>query len=86
MPPSRLVFVQYLVALAVVEAARDDGMLGPWGDKVRIKWPNDVYIVGEGGKEKPTKACGILVYTAIDGEGVDIIIGKVDGNVPVVDN
>lgn len=84
MPPSRLVFVQYLVALAVVEAARDDGVLGSCGDRVRIKWPNDVYIVGEGGKEKPTKASGILVYTAIDGEGVDIIIGEFHDNAGVV--
>lgn len=75
LPPARLVFVQYLVALAVVEAARDDGVLGQWGDRIRIKWPNDVYITGEGGHEKPTKAAGILVYTSMGGDCVDVIIG-----------
>ena len=68
-------FVQYLVALAVVEAARDSGVLGQWGDRVRIKWPNDVYIVGDGGAEKPVKVSGNLVYTTSDGECVDIVIG-----------
>lgn len=75
LPASRLVFVQYLVALAVVEAARDEGVLGQWADRVRIKWPNDVYIVGDGGEQKPTKVSGNLVYTSISGDAVDIIIG-----------
>lgn len=73
---SKLVFVQYLVALAVVEAARDNGVLGQWGDRVRIKWPNDVYLVSDGGEQKPVKVSGILVYTTTDGEFADIVIGS----------
>ena len=75
LPAARLLFVQYLFALAVTDACRDEGMLGPWGDRVRIKWPNDLYIVGEGGTDRVTKVAGILVYTAFDGDNVDIIIG-----------
>ncbi|EKM56709.1 uncharacterized protein PHACADRAFT_253991 [Phanerochaete carnosa HHB-10118-sp] len=74
-PMSKLVFVQYLVALAVVDASRDSGVLGQLGDKVRIKWPNDVYIVGDGGEQKPVKVSGNIVYTTSDGDHVDIVIG-----------
>ncbi|THH02031.1 hypothetical protein EW026_g756 [Hermanssonia centrifuga] len=74
-PPARLVFVQYLFALAVVEACRDDGVLGSLGDKIRLKWPNDIYIVGDDENEKATKVAGILVYTTFDGNDVDIVIG-----------
>lgn len=76
MPAARLLFVQYLFALAVTEACRDGGMLGPWGDRVRIKWPNDLYIVVDGGTDHITKVAGILVYTSFDGDDVDIIIGE----------
>ncbi|GJE86299.1 biotin holocarboxylase synthetase-like protein [Phanerochaete sordida] len=75
LPLQKLVFVQYLVALAVVQGARDTGVLGEWGDRVRVKWPNDVYIVGDGGEQKPVKVSGNLVYTTSDGEHVDIVIG-----------
>lgn len=75
LPMSKLVFVQYLVAMAVVEASRDSSVLGQLGDKVRIKWPNDVYIVGDGGEQKPVKVSGNIVYTTSDGEHVDIVIG-----------
>lgn len=51
-------------------------MLGPWGDRVRIKWPNDLYIVTEEGTDRVTKVAGILVYTSFDGDDVDIIIGE----------
>ncbi|KAI0342898.1 class II aaRS and biotin synthetase [Trametopsis cervina] len=80
-PPAKLVFVQYLFALAVVQACRDDAVLGEYGDRVRIKWPNDVYVVGEDeggsrtGTTSPAKVAGILVYTAFTGGEVDIIIG-----------
>ncbi|KAI0088237.1 hypothetical protein BDY19DRAFT_994153 [Irpex rosettiformis] len=71
---SRLVFIQYLFALAVVEACRDDSVLGEWGDRVRIKWPNDVYIIGDG-ESRTTKVAGILVYTTFSGNDVDVVIG-----------
>ena len=64
-----------MFALAVVEACRDEGILGPKsGEGVRIKWPNDIYIVSSDGKEK-RKVGGILVHTSFIGEMVLIIIG-----------
>ncbi|KAF5379443.1 hypothetical protein D9615_006567 [Tricholomella constricta] len=71
-PASKLVFVQYLFALAVVEACRDENVLGKRGDQVRLKWPNDVYAVVEGERKK---IGGILVNTNFSGGKVDIVIG-----------
>ncbi|KAL0562811.1 biotin holocarboxylase synthetase, partial [Marasmius crinis-equi] len=59
-PANKLVFIQYLAALAIVEACREDIVLGKLGSAVRIKWPNDLYAVfGEGETEK-RKIGGIL--------------------------
>lgn len=63
---NKLIFVQYLAALAIAEALDPDGRLG-----VRIKWPNDVYAHVEGvggtevggGKKGLAKIAGILVNT-----------------------
>ncbi|KAF8168583.1 biotin-ligase [Pholiota molesta] len=50
-PAGRLVFVQYLFSLAVVEACRAEAVLGAdVGAKVRIKWPNDLYAATGPGK------------------------------------
>ncbi|TFY54489.1 hypothetical protein EVJ58_g8836 [Rhodofomes roseus] len=73
-PASKLVFVQYLFGLAVVEACRDDGVLGKEGKRVRLKWPNDVYVVTSDGEKK--KIGGILVNTSFSGGKVDIVIGS----------
>lgn len=83
-PWNKLVFVQYLYALAVCEGVRDDSVLGFGGDeggegegwRVRIKWPNDIYaLVGPRGAEEKKKIAGILVSTSFGAGGVDIIIG-----------
>jgi len=76
-PATKLVFVQYLFALAVVEACRDDKVLGRTaGSRVRIKWPNDIYAdVGLDGKEDFRKVGGILVNTSFQGGKVEIVIG-----------
>ncbi|KDQ50982.1 hypothetical protein JAAARDRAFT_141066 [Jaapia argillacea MUCL 33604] len=68
-PASKLVFIQYLFCLAVTEACRE---LGPWGEAVRIKWPNDLYA-SVGGEMK--KIGGILVNTSFGSGKVDIVIG-----------
>ncbi|KAE9394083.1 class II aaRS and biotin synthetase [Gymnopus androsaceus JB14] len=76
-PPSKLVFIQYLFALAVAEACRTDFILGSkLGDSVRIKWPNDIYVLRSGSAEK-VKIGGILVNTAFapGGKEADIVIG-----------
>jgi biotin--protein ligase len=71
-PANKLVFVQYLFALAVVEACRDDGVLGEHAERVKLKWPNDLYaIMGEERK----KIGGILVNTSFMDGKVDIVIG-----------
>jgi biotin---protein ligase len=79
-PASRLVFVQYLFALAVVEACHN--ILGDNGKAVRLKWPNDLYalvsVTGEDGrrKDEQRKIGGILVSTNFSQDTVDIVIGK----------
>ena len=61
---SKVVFVQYLMALAVADAVDPTGKLG-----VRIKWPNDIYAEAEGvagaaaGSKGKAKLGGILVNT-----------------------
>lgn len=73
-----MVFIQYLFALAVVEACRDEKVLGERvGSKVRIKWPNDLYAdFGVDGKEEFKKVGGILVNTSFEDGNVNIIVGS----------
>jgi biotin--protein ligase len=75
LPASKLVFVQYLFALAVVEACRDANILGERGNCTRLKWPNDLYAVVGPGMEDRKKIGGILVNTSFSGGNVDIIVG-----------
>ncbi|KAI5896480.1 class II aaRS and biotin synthetase [Schizophyllum commune H4-8] len=79
LPAQKLVFVQYLFALAVAEACEEEGVLGRHGRKVRIKWPNDVYAeVGDDdrGQKQTKKIGGILVNTGFNGPNADVIIGS----------
>ncbi|KAG6810835.1 hypothetical protein H0H92_010130 [Tricholoma furcatifolium] len=71
-PASKLVFVQYLFALAVVEGCRDESVLGKRGKYIRLKWPNDIYAVVDGDRKK---IGGVLVNTSFTGGKVDILIG-----------
>ncbi|EMD37081.1 hypothetical protein CERSUDRAFT_114980 [Gelatoporia subvermispora B] len=73
LPTYRVVFVQYLFGLAVVEACRDAGVLGKLGDRVRLKWPNDIYAVLDNGEKR--KIGGVLVNTSFNGGAVEVIIG-----------
>lgn len=76
---SKIVFIQYLMALAVCEAVDEDGRLG-----VRIKWPNDIYAEVEGvgdsklgsGKKGKAKLGGILVNTNYVGGKWRLVIGE----------
>ncbi|KAF8626706.1 hypothetical protein AX15_004719 [Amanita polypyramis BW_CC] len=72
LPASKLVFVQYLFALAVVEACREGDVLGVHAEHVKLKWPNDLYAVTG---EVKKKIGGILVNTSFSDGKVDIIIG-----------
>jgi len=72
-PANKLVFIQYLFTLAVVEASREKNVLGKWGERLRVKWPNDIYaLVGE----EKRKVGGVLVNTNFSGGNVDVIIGE----------
>ncbi|KAF7329723.1 BPL/LPL catalytic domain-containing protein [Mycena kentingensis (nom. inval.)] len=65
---NKLVFVQYLFALAVVEACHASG-----ATSVQLKWPNDIYAATD---EGPKKIGGILVNTSFGGGKVEIVIGS----------
>ena len=74
LPAARVVFVQYLFALAVAEACRTDTVLGAEaGARVRIKWPNDLYAVTREGERK--KIGGILVNTSFGAGNVELVVG-----------
>lgn len=74
-PAPKIVFVQYLFALAVAEACRAPGVLGNGneGEMVRIKWPNDIYAVTSDGEKK--KIGGILVNTSFGAGNIELVIG-----------
>lgn len=75
----RLVFVQYLAGLAIVRACRDERALGAErGARVRLKWPNDVYVdlpssLSSGSEKK--KVGGVLVNMSFADGNADVIIG-----------
>ena len=74
LPAQKLVFIQYLFALAVAEACRADRVLGDEaGSRVRIKWPNDIYGIMQDGERK--KLGGILVNTSFGAGKVEVVIG-----------
>jgi biotin--protein ligase len=71
----RLVFVQYLFGLAVVEACRE--VMGEAGEQVRLKWPNDIYAVTRTSNgEELKKIGGVLVSNNFSGGQADLIIGE----------
>jgi len=70
--------VQYLVGLAVVRACRDERALGSErGTRVRLKWPNDVYVdlPSEAGGSEKKKVGGILVNTSFSDGNVHVVVG-----------
>ncbi|KUI69415.1 Biotin--protein ligase [Cytospora mali] len=81
-----VVFVQYIMAIAIVEATRsyDGSPKGAYSDiPVRLKWPNDVYAQdpanpwgGENGK-KPNyvKVGGILTNCAYSNGNYQLVVG-----------
>jgi biotin---protein ligase len=75
LPASKLVFIQYLFGLAVVEACRETAILGQLGERVRLKWPNDLYVVMGSGDPHRKKIGGILVNTNLSGNQAEIVIG-----------
>ncbi|KAL8278977.1 hypothetical protein RQP46_008646 [Phenoliferia psychrophenolica] len=70
----KIVFVQYLFGLAVVEAVRTRP--GYEGVAVRLKWPNDIYgDVGSKGNPVMKKIGGILVNSSYAGADFTLVVG-----------
>ena len=63
-------------SLAVAEACREEAVLGPTGSgtSVRLKWPNDIYVVVDEDKKK--KIGGVLVNTSFGKGTVDLVVGE----------
>ncbi|KIM22941.1 hypothetical protein M408DRAFT_269108 [Serendipita vermifera MAFF 305830] len=77
-PNNKLVFIQYLVGLAVVKACKDvTGGVSTGGADVVLKWPNDIYARTKGpkGEEILRKIGGILVNTVFMAGGVRVVVG-----------
>lgn len=90
--PGGIVFVQYLAGLAIVESVRS-GILGQEyisiGEKIRIKWPNDVYAeVGKADDDQEdrkstfvhqgkryAKMAGVLVNSQFTGTRISLVVG-----------
>lgn len=67
----RLVFVQYVAAMAVVRAAR--ALEWCCGDALRVKWPNDVVLAagsGAGADRRFRKVAGVLCEASVSGRGM----------------
>ena len=76
-PMHKFVFLQYLFSLAIVEACRDEAVLGSYGEAIKIKWPNDIYaVLGEGERGELKKIGGVLVNTGIADKDSQIVIGR----------
>lgn len=67
-----VVFIQYIIALAVVESIRTRP--GYEDVPLRLKWPNDIYadLPDQGLK----KVGGLLVNSSFAGEEFLLVIGK----------
>ncbi len=75
-PLTSLVFIQYLAGLAVTETCRE--VMGPMGEQVRLKWPNDIYALESGDRRvegRLSKLGGVLVSTNVLGGEVDVVVG-----------
>ncbi|BGO91189.1 hypothetical protein NBRC10512_001223 [Rhodotorula toruloides] len=75
---AKIVFVQYLFGLAVVEAIR--GTPGYEELGVRLKWPNDIYadlgaVAEAHGQERYRKIGGILVNSSFSGDTFSLVVG-----------
>jgi len=76
LPANKLVFLQYLLSLAVAEACREEALLGPKaGEQVRLEWPNRLYAIIGGRNENIKRLGGILVTTSVSGNKMDIVVG-----------
>ncbi|KAG2049086.1 class II aaRS and biotin synthetase [Suillus hirtellus] len=84
--PSNLVFIQYLYALAIIDACHVLNPGSEWAHKVRLKWPNDIYGLFPSSQHSPAsnskstpeprKIGGVLINTSFGGGVADVVIGS----------
>lgn len=84
--PSNLVFIQYLYALAIIDACHVLNPSSEWAHKVRLKWPNDIYglfpssqhspVSNSKSTPEPRKIGGVLINTSFGGGVADVVIGS----------
>jgi len=76
MASAPLVFIQYLAALAVVKGIKSYSK-GYESLPVKLKWPNDVYVLDPSQPQKKayTKICGILVNSHYSAEEYISVVG-----------
>jgi biotin---protein ligase len=69
-----VIFVQYLAGMAVIAGVRAYARgYERVADKVRLKWPNDVYAVTEDGTY--VKIGGVLVNSTYSGDAYGLVVG-----------
>ncbi|KAF8752050.1 Class II aaRS and biotin synthetase [Rhizoctonia solani] len=66
--------LQYSLLIPITEACRKV-MPGPEGERVRLKWPNDIYVLEADGKTKK-KIGGILITTNFMDNTMHVVIGS----------
>ncbi|KAH8928383.1 class II aaRS and biotin synthetase, partial [Atractiella rhizophila] len=70
----RVIFIQYIMGLAVVEGLRSEGVYKDL--QIRLKWPNDVYVEMDDGRgERWKKIGGILVNSTFINNVFQIVVG-----------
>ncbi|KAH8918057.1 class II aaRS and biotin synthetase [Atractiella rhizophila] len=70
----RVIFIQYIMGLAVVEGLRSEGVYEDL--QIRLKWPNDVYVEMDDGRgERWKKIGGILVNSTFINNVFQIVVG-----------
>lgn len=67
-----VVFIQYIIALAVVESIRERP--GYENTPLRLKWPNDIYAETKDGLKK---VGGLLINSSFVDDEFVLIIGKI---------
>ncbi|KAI9854124.1 MAG: biotin holocarboxylase synthetase [Vezdaea acicularis] len=74
-----VVFVQYLVALAIVDGIKSYDDAGSYADvPVKLKWPNDIYALDPSRppeEKKYVKVGGILVNSSYSGNEFLLVVG-----------
>lgn len=74
-----VVFVQYLVALAIVDGIKSYDDAGSYADvPVKLKWPNDIYALDPSRppkEKKYVKVGGILVNSSYSGNDFLLVVG-----------